>query len=58
MIYTDANGKPFAKPEAPALDADIETKIKYMREMCAWRDAITSCGSASFVKSFAQAVSK
>lgn len=57
-IYTDANGKPFEKPEAPAIDADIETKVKYMREMCAWRDAITSCGSAAFAQSFCRAVSK
>jgi hypothetical protein len=47
-ILTDDRGVPFARPEAPAADADIETKIAYMRAKCAYNDAVTACGSRAF----------
>lgn len=58
MIFTDAKGRPFPKPEPIADGADIETKIQWLRDMAAWRDARADCSNAAFVDQFRKSLRK
>lgn len=52
MILVDAHGRPFAKPEPPALDAPIEAKIAWLRADAAYRDAVAACAGKAFAGAF------
>jgi len=51
-ILTDANGKPFEKPEAPAKDAPIEEKIAWLRAMATYNNNVTNAANRAFAEQF------
>lgn len=55
-IYTDENGSPFDRPEAPGPDATSEEIVAYLRADAAYRDAITNCANRNFSERFRKAV--
>lgn len=52
MIYTDAKGRPFEKPEPPPAGAPIEDSIAWLRAYHAYKDAIADCANKAFVEGF------
>lgn len=52
MILTDANGVPIVKPEPPAPDANIETKVAYLMAHAAYNDKIAALASSAFDRQF------
>lgn len=56
VIFTDALGAPFARPEPPAPGASIEERIAYQRALYAYKDAIAGCANAAFASAFRSAV--
>jgi hypothetical protein len=50
VILVDERGVPFDRPEPPAPDADIETKIAYIRAVHAYNEKVTASANASFDK--------
>lgn len=52
IIVTDAQGRPFACPEAPAQTATIEDKIAYLRAVAARNDAIADYANVAFSSAF------
>lgn len=52
MILTDANGRPFDKPDPPETNAPIEATIAYLRAMAAYNDAVADCANGAFAEAF------
>lgn len=51
-ILTDANGRPFEKPEPPSKGCTIDETIAYLRACHAYQDAIADCASRGFATAF------
>lgn len=51
-ILTDANGRPFERPEAPPEGAPIEETIAWIRAVHAYNDAVTDAGNRAFDEQF------
>lgn len=52
-ILTDAQGRPFKRPEKPALFASMQERIDYLTAMYAYKDAVASCANQAFARGFA-----
>ncbi len=56
MILTDNTGRPLCPPDPPALDANIEDKIAYLRASAAYTDMVASLAHRAFDKAFRKAM--
>lgn len=49
-ILTDANGKPFQKPQR----ADYSDTVDYIRAVHVYNDAVSACANDAFDKAFSK----
>lgn len=57
-ILTDANGRPFERPEAPPKGAPIKETIAWIRAVHAYNDTITDAGNRAFDEQFRKSLQK
>jgi hypothetical protein len=55
-IYTDADGKPFERPECPGPDAPPAEFTAWLRADAEYRQAIRNAANHAFDKAFRKAV--
>ena len=55
-IYTRGDGTPIEKPEPPGEDADIESKIAWIRAFHAYNDEIADVANRAFADGFRKAL--
>lgn len=55
-ILTDAQGRPFERPESPGANATLEQRLAYLRAVWAFNDAVSDCANTAFSKALGKAL--